>query len=355
MPQVLPSFTHLARMTDRGGLYEHADHDRPRPEHGYCVDDVARGLLVTALQPAPSRQVLALREAYLRFVLQAQGPDGAWRNRRGVDLAWRDAPCVDDCWGRALWGLGAVVGAGPRAHVAVHDRQRALRAFGRGAARRSPHARATAFAALGAAHVLDGEPEHAGARSLLADAVAVVDPRPGAVPLPRATAPWPWPEPRLRYANAVVPEVLMRAGHHLDRPELVGRGLDLLRWLLAVQTRRGHLSVVPVAGLGPEDLDSPGPRFDQQPIEVAALADACHVAFRLTGDAHWSDAVLLAVAWFHGRNDAGAAMLDEGTGAGFDGLTPTGRNLNQGAESTLALLATLQLGVRLDQQPETVP
>ena len=35
-------------------------------------------------------------------------------------------------------------------------------------------------------------------------------------------------------------------------------------------------------------------------------------------------------------------MLDPVSGGGFDGLEPTGRNENQGAESTLALLATLQ-------------
>ncbi len=35
-------------------------------------------------------------------------------------------------------------------------------------------------------------------------------------------------------------------------------------------------------------------------------------------------------------------MSDPVTGGGFDGLTPTGPNLNQGAESTLALISTMQ-------------
>jgi hypothetical protein len=37
-------------------------------------------------------------------------------------------------------------------------------------------------------------------------------------------------------------------------------------------------------------------------------------------------------------------MWDPATGGGYDGLTPTGPNLNQGAESTLALISTLQHG-----------
>ena len=41
-------------------------------------------------------------------------------------------------------------------------------------------------------------------------------------------------------------------------------------------------------------------------------------------------------------------MAHPGTGGGFDGLGRTSVNINQGAESTLALLATLQHGRALD-------
>lgn len=84
------------------------------------------------------------------------------------------------------------------------------------------------------------------------------------------------------------------------------------------------------------------PAFDQQPIEAAALADACARATAVTGDAEWRSGVEMAIAWFTGANDVGAAMSDPVTGGGFDGLTPTGPNLNQGAESTLALITTMQ-------------
>ena len=35
-------------------------------------------------------------------------------------------------------------------------------------------------------------------------------------------------------------------------------------------------------------------------------------------------------------------MYDDVSGGGFDGLQPQGVNLNQGAESTLALISTMQ-------------
>lgn len=345
-----PSFAHLRRLTDGGGLFEHAKGSRPRPEHGYRLDDVARALVVTARHPAPSELVRTLRSQYLAFVLAAQAPDGQFHNRRGADLTWRDEPSVDDCWGRALWGLGTAAGAAADAELDDHNAGRALAAFDQGATHRSGSTRAMAFAALGAAAVLAVRPDHAPARELLLDAAAQVD-----TPSCDATTTrngWAWPEPRLSYANAVVPEVLLAAGHLLGRPELVERGLHLLGWLLAVQSAEGHLSVVPVTGLGPGEA---GPRFHQQPSEVAALADASALAAELTGERRWVAAVRQSVAWFLGSNDSGTPMLDEVSGGGFDGLAPGGRSENQGAEATVALLSTLQADLRVQSRPAEHP
>jgi hypothetical protein len=189
-----------------------------------------------------------------------------------------------------------------------------------------------AFAGLGAAQVLHALPDHAGARALLAASARRIG---GSSSDPA----WPWPEPRLTYANAVLPEVLLAAGAALDEPLVSVDGLLMLGWLMDIQTRDGHLSVVPVGGRGPADEIG---GFDQQPIEVAAIADACARAFALTDDTRWRHGVELAAAWFAGSNDADTALLDPVSGGGCDGLEPHGRNDNQGAESTLALLSTLQ-------------
>jgi hypothetical protein len=175
-------------------------------------------------------------------------------------------------------------------------------------------------------------PQHKQARALLAAAAA-------AVGEPTSDKAWRWPEPRMSYANAALPDALLAAGAALKSPSIVADGLRLLGWLLEAQTRDGHLSVVPAGGRGPGETL---PAFDQQPIEVAALADACARAHRIAGRRLWAEGVELAAAWFLGDNDSGTPMHDPVSGGGFDGLEPTGRNENQGAESTLALLATLQ-------------
>jgi hypothetical protein len=193
------------------------------------------------------------------------------------------------------------------------------------------------FAALGAAEVLAIDPRHNQARLLIVDAADKIG-RPASDPL------WPWPEPRLSYANAAIPEALIAAGEALERSDLIDHGLGLLGWLLGHETGEGHLSPAPVGGAGPGDA---GPGFDQQPIEVAAMADACHRAFLLTGSDDWLKGIQLATGWFAGENDAGSPMFDTDSGGGYDGLHAGGPNLNQGAESTLALLSTLQHERRL--------
>jgi hypothetical protein len=75
-------------------------------------------------------------------------------------------------------------------------------------------------------------------------------------------------------------------------------------------------------------------------------------AATVTGDSSWLAGVGMGVAWFLGINDAGVPMFDEQTGGGCDGLGPTGRSRNQGAESTLAMISVMQQGRRLATVPQ---
>jgi hypothetical protein len=330
-------FRHLQRLTDNVGLLEHAEGIVPRYEHGYCVDDVARGLVVVCREPSPSQELITLGRRYLHFLGQAQAPDGRFRNRLGYDRRWRDHHGAEDCWGRALWGLGTAAARGPTPGI----REESLSRFDRSAQVSSPWPHAMAFAALGAAEVLDRWPDHPGALALLDRASAIIGQAP-------ADPAWPWPARRLTYANAAIAEAVIITGWKLGRDRMLHNGLRMLQWLLTVETRDGHLSVVPAGGWG---LGEDRPAFDQQPIEVAALADACMRAATVTGDSAWLGGVEMSVAWFLGDNDAKVPLLDERTGGGCDGLSRNGRSRNQGAESTLAMISVLQLGLRLSPAP----
>ncbi len=320
-------------MSDATGIFEHALGIVPRVEGGYCLDDVARALVVVCRQRPATPELERLIETYFGFVTRAQAPDGTCHNRLDRYGSWEDEPSIGDWWGRALWALGTAAARSTRPSI----RAAAVTRFERSAGQRSPYPHSMAFAALGAAEMLAAYPDHGPSRDLLRAAADMIG-------RPDFDADWPWPMPRLTYANAAIPEALIAAGFALADDALLTDGLRLLRWLLNVETFDGHLSVTPAGGWAPPD---PRPAYDQQPIEVAALADACARALAITGDMHWSTGLDRAVGWFLGENDSNLPLYNAETGGGFDGLTGSGVNTNQGAESTLAMVSTLQHSRRL--------
>lgn len=321
-----PNFRHLKDMTTRLGLWEHAHFSSPRVEHGFCVDDNARALILLLREPSLSPDLLELCLIYVRFLQDASLGANGFHNRRLADGSWADTRGSDDSQGRAIWALGTLARRGPTAAM----RTVGLELFSRQTfASSSP--RAHAFAILGADEVLAADPDYRPAHELMrrsATHLRILD-----------NADWPWLESRLAYDNARIPEAMMAAGSALGNENMVTEGIRLLEWLTGVETRGGHFSFTPVGGWAPGE-ERPG--FDQQPVEAAAFADSCARAWEITGDEKWRDHVWMAARWFMGDNDIGCQMYIPETGGGYDGLTSSGPNLNQGAESTLAVLSTLQ-------------
>jgi hypothetical protein len=316
-------------MTDDRGILEHAEYEHPRFEYGYCTDDNARLLVVAARDNAENPDSVLLARIAARFLIDALRPDGSIHNRMSFDRIWIDSPSTDDCWGRALWGFGTAVTRSSDGEL----RSRCYEAFGIGVLARSDSLRSMCFALLGAAEIVRMNPSHEGAQALLADGVAMFAFH------PNGHGDWPWPEPRLTYANALIPEAMLAVGEALGYVPLIQRGTNLLHWLVKQETAGDHLSVTPVGGRGPGDIK---PGFDQQPIEVAAIADAAARASLVTGDDYWEEVIDMAVNWFLGNNDVGLLMMDAETGGGYDGLQQMSVNLNEGAESTLAMISTMQ-------------
>jgi hypothetical protein len=323
-----PSFDHLRALTNRSGLWEHAEGTTARREHGFCTDDNARAFIVASRQAPPSEALVDLATIYLGFVVGARTASGRFHNRRAADGAWADAVGSDDSQGRAWWALGTAARLGPTTEM----RQTGSDAYAAGVAFESPHLRSNAYAALGAAEMIAAHPGHAGATSLLERTSGII------AEAARDTI--PWPETRLTYDNARLPEALLAAGATLGDHRLVSIGLRLLTWLVGVESNGDHFSFTPVGGWAQGE---PRPAFDQQPIEAAAMAEACLRAWRVTGEPVWRVRALDAALWLLGHNDTGMALYDPATGATCDGLLEHSINENCGAESTLAGIAALQV------------
>ena len=330
----------LLRLTDDTGMFQHALHQLPDPNHGYCIDDNCRALIAAVLDAElrgydPQRLPL---ERHLMFVSYGLNPaNGRFRNFMSYDRRWLEDYGSQDSHGRTIWSLGVTTSRAPTESI----REIAQRVYLHGlpAAREFNHIRPWVYTLIGIDAYLDFEPAHDLSNELLAE----LSDRMWSLWEANAGNDWPWWEDMLTWGNAKLPHAAMLAGRRLDQPERVEAALRALRWGLDVQTAEaGHLSIIGNEGW----MTRAGRRgrFDQQPIEAQAFVQACLAAARITGDTSWADHARRCFDWFTGRNDLGVALYHAQTGGCQDGLHPHGANKNQGAESTLAyLLSALEL------------
>lgn len=318
-----PDYRSLLGLIDDTGIFEHSRYGVPRREHGYTVDDATRALIVLC-DASASESTTAPMRVLLALVLDSLTSEGRFRNRLRFDRRWIDEPGNDDTQGRAIWALSVVA---TRATV-VELREAAGSALADIRPIESEHLRPLAYTSLGAHALWRAGRDMSLASSLAAPYVDQLRNVPGI-----------WPEPRLTYANGRIPAGMLAAGTVCDDNDLIERGLASLSWLVRTETRGGHFSFTPAGGWAP---GGPRPAFDQQPIEAAAMSDACERAWGITGEGHWKESVLGCGEWLMGANDSGVQLYEPNTGATADGLMSGGANANNGAESTIAGLAVLQ-------------
>jgi hypothetical protein len=335
---------HLAALTGELGIFQHAIGRSPDPLRGHAVDDVARTLQVdllhartlgwTAVSESVNRSLQFLEDAF-------DEPTGRFRASRGVDGEWTDAPSTHDGLGRVMLALGETIAAAPDPQVA----ERAIALFGRAmiAAGRVTTTRAQASVVLACAAITRATAVTASTdeRVMALGAAGTALMRRLATGLHArfldfAQPGWPWPDAALTSENALLPRALIVAGGRVGA-DVMGRvGLQVLDWLIEVQTAaEGHLSLV---GTGTWPQRGEKSQFDQQPIEATALLLGAETAYIATGDPKYLAMMESSYAWFLGGNDLRRQVAQPSRGACSDALTARGASPNQGAEATLMWL-----------------
>jgi len=331
---------HLHRMTDYTGILEHAVFNVPNYPEGYSTDDNARALIVAILleelgsgTPTDS---LDLASRYLAFLwLAFDQTSKRFQNCLSYERQWQELEGSEDSHGRALWGLGTVLGR--TKHAGLKGAAGRLFELAVPAVVEFKSPRASAFALLGLQEYLESFP---GDRAALnaADALAnrLLD-----LYVANSSVDWKWFENVLAYSNARLPQALIRAGTRSSNDAMVSAGLEALDWLASIQRCeiKGHF--VPIGSHGFYSKKTEKARFDQQPIEACSAVSAYLQAYRATGKGRWRKEAWTAFNWFLGDNDLQIALYDPTTGGCRDGLHPDRPNENQGAESTLSFLMAL--------------
>ncbi|GAC1700789.1 MAG: glycosyltransferase family 4 protein [Candidatus Acidiferrum sp.] len=331
---------HLFRMTDQTGMVEHAVFVVPNYPEGYTTDDNARALIVTTLLEEQGIQTPAgsadLASRYLAFLWHAFDPlTKRFQNCLSYECLWQEPEGSEDSHGRALWGLGTVLGRSKNAGLRGAAGRMFELAVPAAVEFKSP--RAYAFALLGLQEYLDAFP---GDCAALSASDALANRLLHSYRSHRSDG-WQWFENGLSYSNARLPQALIRAGMRTANEEMVSAGLEALDWLVTIQRCevKGHF--VPVGSHGFYSKTTDKARFDQQPVEACAVVSACLQAYRATGKSLWRKEAWSAFNWFLGDNDLQIALYDSATGGCRDGLHPDRANENQGAESTLSFLMAL--------------
>jgi len=326
---------HLRTMTDDTGLLQHALFTTPDRYHGYCTDDNARAVLVAVMNwhMFQDEGILPLLQVYLAFLNHALHPEtNRVRNFMSFDRRWLEEVGSEDSHGRTVWAMGYTVAHAPTNSILGLATRLFKQAIRPCLDLSAP--RAWAYSVLGSLSYLqrfNGDTE--------AKAVAVkLSRRLLELFEKNISDDWLWFEDIVTYDNARLPQTLISAGHQLGDQKMLKLGLKVLDWLLYIQThpKDGHLSLIGNKGWYRRGKEKA--RFDQQPIEVAGLIDACYQAYQVTGESRWKSIMERCFNWFFGRNDVHQSLYDFSTGGCYDGLHPGGVNQNQGGESTVCWL-----------------
>lgn len=357
---------HLSRLTDDTGLLEHACGSVPNPAEGYAAEDNARGIIVCCLYRVVTgrKDADSLADRYLQFLLYCRRADGRIHNAVRYDRAFEDEVGSEDAHGRTAWALG-YASRFPW-HSGIYPAVESLRVG------LWPHLegleapRAIAYTLLSAAAVHGLVPVADIAPSIIGDSKRVpsseewrrltlrLGPRLASCLSGIGRYPNKWITPRFTYDDARIVEALIRASaliNDADGTSWLEMGLEGLSLIWGEMWSSEHDCLILPGNHGLIEREMPEypgklipEHYDQQPLDAAALVDACLAAYGATKQDLWLNRARLALEWFYGRNLGRVALADPESGACYDGLTPTGPNLNMGAESTLAhLMARLAL------------
>ncbi len=335
---------HLDRMTDSTGLIQHAIYSIPRRDSGYTTDDNARALrlCVRLWDEQPDELMLARVSCYLSFLEHARCPVRGFHNFLSYQRDWLDANGTGDCQGQAVLALAQVLGSELPSGFRGLARELLDGALPMLAGLRSLRAQAyviQAWAILWRSGVENiGQLEHVA--RLATDRLVDCYHR-------SQRSDWFWFESQMTYANAVLPHALFEAAERWPDEA----------YLSIAETSFGFLDLATTADhdfwpIGNRDWYSHGEEkslYDQQPVEASTTAAAALAGFQVSGDDKYLKVFFRVYEWFLGRNSLKQPLIDDQSGACFDGLEPSGVNRNQGAESTLAYLWTELL--RISEQP----
>ena len=327
----------LRSITSDIGVYQHGKLNKPNPEFGYAIEDQARALIVVN-----GFKDKKLQKIYLNFIRSARRQDGLLyhfyfyndstdlTNGGGVFKSeeYNSKSNIKEAYGLTLWSLLAT----------NINRDNDLKDIIKKLIEDSHNwtsPRAVSSALLGLTNLDHEDSLENKIKTKLFNHY-----------LDSRSDDWEWFENYLVYANAIIPWALWEV--YLKRKcktsfEIAKKTTDFL-----IANCQENNFPAPIGCNGWYIRGKNKALFDQQPIDAGYMVCCLEKAYCATKDSFYLTWAKKWYKWFWGYNIKDTSLIDENF-ACYDGLSPEGVNLNQGAESNIcflmAYLAARRLGI----------
>jgi glycosyltransferase involved in cell wall biosynthesis len=336
LPEV--NLNHLVNLTDNTGILQHATYAIPNRDEGYCTDDNIRALLVAVLnkQLFNNDSVAILINIYLSYILHAYNKkNGLFRNFMNYDRTWSEETGSEECNGRVIYTLGYMINKPPSDSILAIVKNLFEKTILN--VKEFVHPRSFAYIVMGSLFYLK---RFSGAREVNKICREFSE-RLSHIYQKNSSNNWKWFDSKATYNNGRLCQALLMAGRYFNNDLYKEQGLESLDWLYNVQLESEKNFISLIGNNGWLIKGKLKAKYDQQPVEIPSLIDACYQAFLITDDREWISKIGLLFSWFLGNNDRQEALYDYHTGGCCDGLTSSVINQNQGAESTISWLLAL--------------
>ena len=320
---------HIRRLTNPVGIAQHAKFATPDYNHGYCLDDNSRALMLAGL----SNRVYPhscdkLIDTYLAFIHYMQRDNGQFGNFLAFDHQFLDKYGTQDAFGRTIWALGSLMYNDDRKHVQQLLKEIVDKAYPQISDIKS--LRAAAYALCGLVYMFHSKQYKKDLIQeiyLLADFISNEYEK-------SATDEWLWYEEIISYDNAIIPYSLMLTKGILFEEKYLMYSLDSAAFLDEIIFKNDKLELIGNAGWYKKNGSKSC--VGEQPIEIPSLILMYHKLAEINNAPKFYGKAKDCFNWFYGNNRLNAVIYDASTKGCRDGIDKDAVNQNQGAESTIS-------------------
>jgi glycosyltransferase involved in cell wall biosynthesis len=333
-PFLLPdlSLIHIKRLTDDTGIVQHAKYGIPNLKEGYCLDDNARALLMTAMAQYKNKtdDTVNLMPIYLSYIHYMQNDDGSFRNFLSFNRNYLDEIGSEDSFGRTIWALGFLIYSFPKEsyhELGLDIFKKSVPFF-----KQLKHLRGVANTILGMSYYIKRFPEDKIMKELIFEMTyKLVN-----IYNIEKSDDWKWFENILTYDNAIIPLAIFHAAELFNDDLILKVAVESSEFLESITMKSGHLK--PIGSKGWFRKGEVRADFAQQSVDVMGMVLLFFKAYEVTKNKKYLNKMFTSYMWYMGKNDMELPVYDFETGGCNDGLEEYGLNKNQGAESTLSYL-----------------